>query len=162
MGLKGKKSGMPNANFAFRVRIGEYEIEIDGSREEVVKTIEDLPRLVDNVHKAFDTAKPKTVSSAAVKTQTAKAEKTLSQVYPKIVSTEKFDDAVLKLLETDWGKWRPRTVDELKDALKANKIEHSGQKLTRVLMGLAKKEKIRRWKTDAGYVYILAEKESSA
>jgi hypothetical protein len=29
-----------------------------------------------------------------------------------------------------------------------------------VLMELVKKEKIRRWNTNAGYVYILAEKEA--
>jgi hypothetical protein len=32
--------------------------------------------------------------------------------------------------------------------------------LAAVLMELVKKEKIRRWSTDTGYVYILAEKEA--
>jgi len=31
-----------------------------------------------------------------------------------------------------------------------------------VLAGLVKTEKVRRWQTDAGYVYILAEKEALA
>jgi predicted transcriptional regulator len=66
----------------------------------------------------------------------------------------------VKLLQTDWGKWRPRTIDELGEALKSNRIEQSVRVLGGVLMELVKKEKIRRWNTNAGYVYILAEKEA--
>jgi predicted transcriptional regulator len=66
----------------------------------------------------------------------------------------------LRILETDWGKWRPRTIDELDEALKANGIEQSPRTLTGVLMELVKKEKIKRWNTNAGYVYILAETEA--
>jgi hypothetical protein len=84
------------------------------------------------------------------------------QKYPKILRTAKCDEAILRILETDWGKWRPRTVTELKDALKENELKFSGRILAGVLMGLVRKGKVRRWKTDAGYVYILAEKESLA
>jgi hypothetical protein len=161
MGLKGNKAKSSREDFAFRVKIGEYEVQIDGNREEVLKTIEDLPRLMDNVNKALEVVKPKKVTTLTVKTEAPKDEKTVSQAYPKIAATENLDDAVLKLLETDWGKWRPRTHDELKEALKTNKIKCSVQRLGRILMRLAKKEKVRRWKTDAGYVYILAEKETS-
>jgi predicted transcriptional regulator len=66
----------------------------------------------------------------------------------------------VKLLQTDWGKWRPRTIDELSEALKANDVQHSSRTLAGVLTELVKKEKIRRWNTNAGNVYILAEKEA--
>lgn len=66
----------------------------------------------------------------------------------------------MRILETDWGKWRPRTIDELDEALKANGSEQSPRTLGGVLMDLVKKGKIRRWNTNAGYVYILAEKEA--
>jgi predicted transcriptional regulator len=100
------------------------------------------------------------VATLTVKTGALNAERPLSQQYPQISYSAKLDEALLKILETDWGKWRPRTIDELSGALKANELEHSMRTLTAVLMELVKKEKIRRWSTDTGYVYILAEKEA--
>jgi len=139
--------------------VGEYEIEIDGNREEVLKTIKDLPSLMNSVHKAFESVKPKKVATLTVKTEATRNEKTPSQRYPRISPTESYDETVLRLLETDWGKWRPRTIDELKEALKANRMDCPGRTLVAVLVGLVKKGKIKRWKTEAGNVYILAEKE---
>jgi len=157
--LQGKGVREAQKNFVFRVKMGEYEVEINGTREEVLKTIEELPSLTVNVHKAFESLKPKTVATLTLKKESAK-EEALMQKYPKILRTEKCDEAILRILETDWGKWRPRTVTELKDALKENKLNFSGRILAGVLMGLVRKRKVRRWKTDAGYVYILAEKEA--
>lgn len=157
--MQGKGVREAQKNFVFRVKMGEYEVEINGTREEVLKTIEELPSLTVNVHKAFESLKPKTVATLTLKKESAK-EEALMQKYPKILRTEKCDEAILRILETDWGKWRPRTVTELKDALKENKLNFSGRILAGVLMGLVRKRKVRRWKTDAGYVYILAEKEA--
>ncbi len=152
--VKGKES-----NFVFRVKMGECEVEICGAREEVLRTIGDLPNLFTGVHKAFEGLKPKTVATLSVKTEAAK-EEALMQKYPKIVRPENCEEAVLRVLETDWGKWRPRTVGELKEAFKANGLSYPGRVLAGVLMGLAKKGMVRRWNTSAGYVYILAEKET--
>ena len=157
--MQGKGVREAQKNFVFRVKMGEYEVEINGTREEVLKTIGELPSLTVNVHKAFESLKPKTVATLTLKKEGAK-EEALMQKYPKILRTEKCDEAILRILETDWGKWRPRTVTELKDALKENKLKFSGRILAGVLMGLVRKRKVRRWKTDAGYVYILAEKEA--
>ena len=141
--------------------MGEYEIELCGTREDVTKTIEELPNLVANVHKAFDGVKPKTVTTLTVKAESGKKEPS-KQSYPRIQSSGSCDEAVLRLLETDWGKWRPRTLDELKAALDANGVRFGGRFLAGVLMELVKKEQIRRWNTDAGFVYILVEKEAVA
>jgi hypothetical protein len=139
--------------------MGEYEVEIQGKREDVMKTLQDLPRLIDNVNKAFENVKPKKITTLTVKTEPAKDENK-SQKYPKISPTENYEEAIIKVLQTDWGKWRPRTIDELRDALKANGMDYPGRMLSGILMGLVKNEKIRRWNTDSGYVYILAEKEA--
>jgi hypothetical protein len=139
--------------------MGEYEVEIQGKREDVLKTLQDIPSLIDNVNKAFENVKPKKITTLTVKTEPAK-EEDKSQKYPKISPTENYEEAIIKVLETDWGKWRPRTIDELRDALKANGMDYPGRMLAGILMGLVKNEKIRRWNTDAGYVYILAEKEA--
>jgi hypothetical protein len=146
--------------FVFRVRLGEYEVEVCGSREEVLRTIEELPGLMANVHRAFEGVKPKTVAKLTVKTAEADKDEAVMQKYPRIVRTEKCDEALLRILETDWGKWRPRTLAELRDALDANELSFSGRMLAGVLMGLVRRGKVRRWKTDTDYVYILAEKEA--
>ncbi len=157
--MQDKAPKAAGADFAFRVRMGEYEVEIRGKRGDVLKTIQDLPNLIGNINKAFENVKPKKITTLTVKTEPAK-EENKSQKYPKISQTENYEEAIIKVLETDWGKWRPRTIDELRDALKANGMDFPGRMLTGMLMGLVKNEKIRRWNTDAGNVYILAEKEA--
>ena len=161
MGLKGKASKPLRDSFSFRIKIGDYEIEMNGAKEEVLKTIEDMPSLMGKIQEAFEIMRPKKVTTLTVKTEPPKDEKTKQQIYPKMSPTEKSEEAVIRLLETDWGKWRPRTIEELKEALKANGMDYSRQRLARVLMKFAKRQKIRRWKTDSGYVYILAENEAS-
>jgi hypothetical protein len=146
-------------NFAFRLKTGDYEVEIDGNYEEVLNTIKNLPNLVVDIDKAFDKIKPKKIATLTVKTENASPQKASKQ-YPQIQSSGKLNEAVLRILETDWGKWRPRTLDELDEALKANGLEQSLRALGGALMDLVKKGRIRRWNTNAGYVYILAEKEA--
>jgi hypothetical protein len=146
-------------NFAFRLKTGDYEIEINGNHEDVLNTIRNLPNMVVDIDKAFEKIKPRKVATLTVKTESTSPQKTSKQ-FPQIQPSERLDDAVLKILETDWGKWRPRTIDELDDALKTNGFEQSPRTLGGVLMDLVKKEKIRRWNTNNGYVYILAEKET--
>ena len=154
-----------NEGFAFRIKLGEYEVEIHGTPEEVHKTLKDLPNIVTNVHKAFENVKPKTVATLTVKTEppikVKTTSKTPAQTYPKIMSATNCEEAILGLLETDWGKWRPRTMEELKDAMKANKMKYTKRTLTGTLNSLANKGKVRRWNTTTGFVYILAEKKTS-
>ncbi|MCW3993845.1 MAG: hypothetical protein NWE85_04690, partial [Candidatus Bathyarchaeota archaeon] len=68
--VKGALKGV----FVFRVRMGDYEVEINGDREEVLKTIKELPSLMDDVYKAFEVSKPKTTAMLTVKTAAAKEE----------------------------------------------------------------------------------------
>ena len=146
--------------FAFRIKIGEYEVEIRGTYGEVTKTIENLPNLVTNVQKAFENVKPKTVTTLTVKTEAPKATpEAPAQSYPKIGSPPNCEEAVLRFLETDWGKWRPRTMEELDGAMKANDIKYPKRTLTGTLNTLADKGMVRRWDTNTGFVYILAEEK---
>jgi len=146
-------------SFLLRVRMGDYEVEINGGRDEVMKTIQELPSLIANVGKAFEDARPKRVATLTVKTEAPKKEAS-NENYPKISPTEDCEEAIIKILHTDWGKWRPRTIDELRDALEANGQSRAARALTTALSGLVKKGAIRRWNTDAGFVYILVEKET--
>ena len=155
-------------SFAFRIKFGEYEVEIEGAHEEVMKTIENLPNLVTNINKAFEIAKPKTVATITVKTEPTSKEATKAaaeapaQSYPKIASPASCEEAVLRFLETDWGKWRPRTMEELREAMRANELKYSERTLGATLDALAEKGKVRRWNTNTGFVYILAEGKASS
>jgi hypothetical protein len=128
--------------FSFRVKMGKQEIEISGTRDEVMKTLEELPRLMENIQKAFELTKNKeTVQST-------------SSAFPSI-SASSCSEAVLQLLASDWGR-QPRTLTELGEALKANAVYYPSTTLSGVLAWLVRKNKIKRWKTDKGYVYVLA------
>jgi hypothetical protein len=129
--------------FSFRVKIGQQEIEISGTREEVMKTIMELPKLVESVLKALESTKNK-----------AEISRTVDLIFPSI-SPSSCSEAVLKLLASDWGR-QPRTLTELRVALKANAVYYPSTTLSGVLSWLIRKNKIKRWKTDKGYVYVLA------
>jgi hypothetical protein len=165
--VKEKKSEEKQESFAFRVKLGESEVEIRGTREEVTKTIENLPNLIINIHKAFEIAMPKTVATITVKTDappksaSKAAVEAPAQSYPKIKSPASCEEAVLRFLETIWGKWRPRTMEELKEAMKANGLKYARRTLGATLDSLAEKGMVRRWNTNTGFVYILAEEKSS-
>ncbi|MCK4884590.1 hypothetical protein KAS24_00840 [Candidatus Bathyarchaeota archaeon] len=129
--------------FSFRVKIGQREIEISGTREEVMKTVEELPQLMETVSKAFES------------TKTGKeTEQPAGSAYPS-VSASGCSEAVLQLLRSDWGR-HPRGLTELGEALKANAVHYPSTTLSGVLAWLVRKNKIKRWKTDKGYVYVLA------
>jgi len=128
--------------FSFRVKMGQQEIEISGTREEVIKTIEELPSLVASISKAFESTK-----------NTGTTSESITPTYPS-VSSSTCGEAVLQLLGTDWGK-QPRTLTELGEALKANSLHYPSTTLSGVLAWLVRKNKIKRWKTDKGYVYVL-------
>ena len=150
------------------MKLGDREVKLKGTYEEVTKTLENLPGLVANVSKAFEPTKPKTVATITVKTEQppkkaakAKAEES-KQSNPKISAAKNCGEAVLKFLETDWGKWRPRTKEELKEAMKSNKLKYPGRTLNATLEALAEKGKVRRWNTNTGFVYILADEKPSS
>ena len=136
--------------FSLRVKFGSHEIEISGTREEVMKTIEELPHLIASVSKAFDT----------VSKEVNVSEPVALAAYPIISSSANCSEAVSKLLKTDWGKQQPRTLPELVKAMKANALHYPSTTLSGVLVWLVKKSRVKRWKTDKGYVYALTEKET--
>ncbi len=145
---------------SLRVRINQNEIEISGTRKEVLEIIKALPKLVEDISNSFVSQGSKPASEEApIMVRVSKPPKDASKPYPSIRGAKNCSQAVLKLLKTEWGAWRPRILSEIVDALKDNAIHYPPSTLSGVLSWLVKKGKVRRWKTDAGYVYILSEKE---
>ncbi|MCW4005518.1 MAG: hypothetical protein NWF04_02810 [Candidatus Bathyarchaeota archaeon] len=142
--------------FSLRVKMGEYEVELSGAHRDVMKTVKTLPTLIEDINKAFENVKPKTIAAIAVDNPESSPE-AAPQKYPKIAASENPEDAILKALESDWGKWRPRTVEELKDAMKFNKRDYPGLVLPSILEAIVEKGLVKRWNTNDGFVYILAD-----
>jgi hypothetical protein len=141
---------MSSVPFCLRVRLGQYEVEVSGSRDEVLKTFDDLPRLVAMISEAFGAVGIEAVKDVPVGAFAS------STAYPSIQSSGNCSDAVLQLLETDWGRQQPRTLPELIEAMRANAVHYPPTTLSGVLTWLVRKGKIKRWKTEKGYVYVLS------
>jgi len=143
--------------FSLRVRLGQCEVEISGSRDEVLQTVKDLPNLVATISEAFAQAGVEVSNAPAVEpASSASSSVPVSAVYPSIQSSGNCSDAVLRLLSTDWGRATPRTLPELIEAMRVNAIHYPATTLSGVLNWLVRKSRVKRWKTDKGYVYVLA------
>ncbi|NLE04843.1 MAG: hypothetical protein GX638_08585, partial [Crenarchaeota archaeon] len=113
--MQKKLAEKPNEIFSIRIKLGEYEVELSGTHHDVMRAVERLPTFISNVNKAFQEVRPKTIAKITVKTtdseEAVKPSETKAVSIPKIGSTNNTQDAVLLILESDWGKWRPRTVE---------------------------------------------------
>jgi len=146
-----------SAPFSLRVRLGRCEVEISGNRDEVLKTVSDLPNLVATISEAFAQAGVEVSKEPMVdQTSSLPCSAPVSVVYPSIQSSGNCSDAVLKLLSSDWGRATPRTLPELIEAMKANAVHFPATTLSGVLNWLVRKGRVKRWKTDKGYVYVLS------
>lgn len=145
--------------FSLRVRLGQCEVEISGCKEDVLKTIEDLPTLVTVVSEAFAQSGANINSQNAQSNQLSAsvASRSAGATYPSIQGSGNCSDAVLHLLETDWGRSTPRTLPELVEAMRVNAVHYPVTTLSGVLNWLVRKGKVKRWKTGKGYVYVLAQ-----
>ncbi len=138
--------------FCLRLRLGRCEVEISGSHDEVLMTFKDLPRLVALFSEALgdigiEAAETKLDSADSVSNST---------VNPSIQSSGNCSDAILQLLGSDWGRLHPRALPELVEAMRANAVHYPATTLSGVLAWLVRRGKIKRWKTEKGYVYVLS------
>jgi len=142
--------------FSLRVRLGQCEVEISGSRDDVLKTVDELPNLVATISEAFSEASARVDVSSKTAASSESVSSPPSATYPSIQSTGNCSDAVLRLLSTDWGRLTPRSLPELVEAMKANAVHFPATTLSGVLNWLVRKGRVKRWKTDKGYVYVLS------
>jgi hypothetical protein len=141
---------MPGSPFHLKIRIGDHEVEIVGTKEEVISTLDDLDSIIDKVSLAFK-------EKAAI--GKVKQKKNGDVEYPKITHTTQCSEAIITLLGLEWGK-TPRTIGELREAMEANAIFFPKSTISGVLSWLIKKGSLRRWKDKKrGYLYVLNERE---
>ncbi len=140
---------MSETPFHIKVRIGDNELEIGGSKDEVLSTLDDLDAIIEKVTRAFN--------QKGVGVQTRRKKKSNVE-YPTIQHTTQCSEAIVSLLETDWGK-TPRAIGELREGMEANAIFFPKSTISGVLSWQIKKGALRRWKDKKrGYLYVLNEK----
>ena len=144
---------MSESSFTIRIRIGNQEVEIRGNREEALKALDDLPAIVEKVVKAFEGVSPATHPTPVVSAARIK-EPTDELGYPSI-SSKSSGEAISELLSSEWGK-KPRALSEISKALEANALYFPASTLGKSLQRLVNRGKLRRWKTETGYVYVVA------
>jgi len=145
--MSGSSAGVP---FSFRVRFGGCEIEVCGSRDEVMQTIKELPGLVAGVVEAFGAVGVEAPSDAG---------KERASALPVVGGSASCSEAVLRLLGSDWGRAQPKSLPELVEALRANAVHYPASTLSGVLAWLVRRGRVKRWKTEKGYVYVSGESE---
>ena len=146
---------MIDERFSIRVRIGDSEIELVGSKDDVMETLNELPRIVEIVSRSLET----TSEEHRVSVTEGEAEKVVAsesaETIPTIPKPSGPSDAIIKLLSTDWGR-KPRVWQDINEALVTNAIYYSKGSITGTLTNLTKKNTLRRIRTEKGYGYILS------
>lgn len=140
---------MSTQPFHLKIRIGEMEVELSGTKSEVLDTINDLPTIFNKVNDAFH---GETITKPRPKKPVESIE---PEHFPQISRTTQCSEAVTSLLAVEWGK-TPRTISELREAMEANAIFFPKTTLSGVLVWLVKKGIIRRYKDKKrGYLYTM-------
>jgi hypothetical protein len=138
--------------FKLRIRIDDKEVELSGSQQEVMSALEDLPKIVNKFSSAFMLNTTSTQHLLHVESKTEEKD-----VYPTLtISTDaSCPEALTKILSTNWGKKKPRTLNELLEVMKINAVHYPKGTIKGRLTDLTKKGILRRIRTSKGYGYIL-------
>jgi hypothetical protein len=139
--------------YEIAIKMGTYEVRISGSREEVLRTIDNLADIVNKVSEAFRAAVPPTLANPPATVAPVEAAR---EGYPIVSQKGSCCDVLLQLLDSDWGRKSPRTLGQVVEALKANAIHYPVATVAKSLERLVKRGKLRRWKDREGYVYTMA------
>jgi len=145
---------MTEEHFSIRVRIGDCEIELSGKKDEVMATLNEMPRIVETVSKSFEITEEETRISSVKKYAERSGTVEPTEALPTIPRPSGPSDAIMNLLSTEWGR-TPRIWQEINEALVTNAIYYSKGSITGTLTNLTKKNKLRRIRTEKGYGYIL-------
>jgi hypothetical protein len=145
--------------FKIRVRIDDKEVELSGSREDVMAALEDLSTIVNKVSDAF--SKTATTTTAIHVMTEAKPEG--KEVFPTVTipPDAPCPEVITSLLSTEWGRSKPRTLSDLLEAMKVNAIHYPIGTVKGRLTDLTKRGALRRIRTNEGYGYILLKRSES-
>ncbi|MFH0748500.1 MAG: hypothetical protein V1915_01055 [Candidatus Bathyarchaeota archaeon] len=145
---------MGEKTLTLRIKIANNEVELSGSLEDISKTLEELPKIVERVSISFKTATPTTIFTASPK----QVAKTSEDEFPTIgaqIGTS-CPEAITSILSTEWGREKPRNLGEIMEAMKVNALHFPIGTIKGRLTDLTKKGTLRRIRGDKGYGYVIA------
>jgi len=152
------------SKIVLKLRIKSGELQLEGSRQVIMDMIEhDLPKIIESISQAIPP------ESDIQKSFTQHTEETASQSTfsppatapntgvepPPSVQAKSCGDAIFTLLSTPWGRKKPQALSGIKAALDANALHYSGKVIGFTLTRLTRRQKLRRWKTEDGFVYTV-------
>ncbi len=143
-------------NFSVSIKIGSCEVQLSGSKSDVMETLEKLPEILKALSEAVK-AHSRVEEVKELETGRMKEGKLMITELPTInVSPNaKCPEVIMKLLGTEWGRSAPRTSKEIMEAMKVNAMYYPEGTVLGRLTDLTKKGVLRRIKTEKGYAYIL-------
>lgn len=145
--------------FKIRVRINDKEVELSGSREDVMTALEDLSTIVNKVSDAFSKTTTVTTHEHLVTEARPESEEAFPTV--TIPPDAPCPEVITSLLSTEWGRSKPRTLNNLLEAMKVNAIHYPIGTVKGRLTDLTKRGVLRRIRTNEGYGYILLKQSAS-
>jgi len=142
-----------NGKFSIRIKIGDVEIQVDGSRDDVLDTLEKMPELLRGMSEALNmvTQTPKNVITYTIEATKQREDYPTLSLPPNASCPE----VITELLKTDWGRREPRTLNEIMEAMKLNALHYPKGTVSGRLADMTKKGILRRIQTERGYGYIL-------
>ncbi|MEE8570285.1 MAG: hypothetical protein V3S97_04720 [Candidatus Bathyarchaeia archaeon] len=138
---------MSSLPFTIKIRFENNEIEVSGSKEDVLEALNNFSNIMDKLTPAFNITPIKHISKPTIVRQ---ASIPSISVEPNTPCPE----ALLKILSTEWGKEKPRKLRELLEVMKVNAIHYPVGTVKGRLTDLTKKGALRRVKEGREYGYI--------
>ena len=145
---------MSEKTLSIRIKIGNNEIEVTGSPEEISKTLDDLPKIVEKVSLAFPTSLPSVITPI----QKQESVTPTRDLYPTIGAQIGIScpEAIIMVLSSPWGRQKPRNLGEIIDAMKVNALHFPTGTIKGRLTDLTKKGTLRRIRGEKGYECVVA------
>ena len=143
---------MSETPFTIRLKISNCEIELTGSRAEVMQTLDELPKIVGKVVETFNLPQESKTSPQQEPSETT------SQEFPAITAQTGIScpDAIIAVLSTGWGREEPRYLNKILEAMKVNALHFPEGTVKGRLTDLTKRGILRRIRGEKGYGYVMA------
>jgi hypothetical protein len=138
---------MSSLPFTIKIRFGNNEIEVSGSKEDVLEALNNFSTIMDKLTQAFNTTPMKPAAEPTIL-----REASIPSI--SVESDTPCPEAILKILSTEWGQAKPRKLRELLEAMKVNAIHYPVGTVKGRLTDLTKKGVLRRIKEGREYGYI--------
>ncbi len=139
-----------------RVRSGEYEFEIECSKEDLGTMLELTDQFVEALGKLRGKGPPlQLVSGLEPGAEETPGEATGAGV-PQVTARQ-LPAAIVELLASPWGK-EPRTMREITDALELNAMHYSPGAIGTALIRLTRQGRLRRLKKGEVLSYVVTQR----